>query len=350
MFKLLKLLFNPSLFTFHFGGGGGGGGSQPTQTTNTTTTIPEYARPYVERTLGKAEAITERPYQAYGGERIAGFNPLQQQAFDAAANLAPAQQIGTGTRMAGGAGLQALQAGQNYQNMATDPTATAAYMSPYIQNALNPMMEEARRQSNITGVQNAAQAVGAGAFGGSRFGLQEAERQRNLGTMQNQIYGAGMQDAFKQAQQAQQFGSQLGLQGAGQAAQAAATLGQLGQTQFGQQQQAMQAQSAAGAQQQQLEQQRLGQQYQDFLNQRGYEQQQLGWFSDLLRGLPLTQQSQQMYQAPASTLSQLGGLGLTAYGLFGGQNPVIKAEGGKIEDKNAPAGLSELLLHQIEKG
>jgi hypothetical protein len=180
----------------------------------------------------------------------------------------------------------------------------------------------------------------------------EAERQRNLGQQQGDIYSRGMQSAFEQARQAQQYGADLNLRGYGQAGQMANTLGQLGQTQFNQQQQALQAQSAAGAQQQGLEQQRLGQQYQDFLTQRGYPQQQLAFMSDMLRGLPLTQQAQQMYQAPPSTLSQIGGLGLTAYGMFGGQNPVIPraAKGGMIEDKDMPAGLAELLLHDMEKG
>jgi hypothetical protein len=73
-----------------------------------------------------------------------------------------------------------------------------------------------------------------------------------------------MQNAFQQAQQAQQFGSTLGVQGSQAANQAAATLGQLGQTQFGQQKDIINAQAAAGAQQQALEQQKLNQQYQDF--------------------------------------------------------------------------------------
>lgn len=348
MFNLLKLLFNPSLFTFYIGGGGGG--SQPTHTTQTTTTIPDYAKPQVEKMLGKAEALMDRPYEAYGGERVAGFTPLQQQAFQGAANLGPAAQLQQGTNLAGMAGLGALGAGQNYAMQATNPYATAAYMSPYIQNALQPQMQEAMRQSQMMGVQNAAQAAQAGAFGGSRFGLQEAERQRNLGTNLANIYGTGMQNAYQDAARAQQFGAQLGLQGYGQAGQAAATLGQLGQTQFGQQQQAMQAQSAAGSQQQALEQQKLSQAYQDFLNQRGWEQQQVGWFSDLARGLPLAQQTQQMYQAPPSAVSQIAGLGLAGYGMFGGQNPMFKAEGGKIEDKDTPAGLADLLLHDMEKG
>jgi len=290
--------------------------STPTNQTVTNTSIPEYARPYVERMLGKAEALSNTPYQSYGGERIAGFNDLQKQAFGEAQNLGPAQQIGYGTQLAGAAGLGSLQAGQNYQNMATDPNATKAYMSPYIQNALNPAMNEARRQSDITANRNAGQAVGAGAFGGSRFGLQQAENDRNLGQLQNNIYSTGMQNAFQNAQQAQQFGATLGLQGYGQGLQAANTMGQLGQTQFGQQQAAMQARGQAGAQQQGLEQQRLQQQYQDFLTQRGYPQQQLSYMSDMLRGLPLSQSTQQQYLAPPSLTSQLAGLGLAGYGAY----------------------------------
>lgn len=315
---------------------GGGGSSTPSNQTVTQTSIPDYAKPYVERMLGKAEAIGSTPYQPYGGERIAGFTPLQQQAFQNVQNLQPAQQLGTATRIAGGAGLGALQAGQNYAAQATNPYAQAMYMSPYIQNALTPQMEELRRQSDISGMQNAARAVQAGAFGGSRFGVQEAERQRNLAAQQNQVYGQGMQNAFQQAQQAQQFGAQLGLQGLGQATQAAGMLGQLGQQQFGQQKDVIQGQLSAGQQQQALEQQRLQQQYQDFLNQRGYQQQQLSWMSDMLRGLPLTQQTQAMYQAPASPLAIAAGLGTTA---IGAKQAGFFAEG----------GLTGLALHNMSK-
>lgn len=292
----------------------GGGGGQPSNTTQTTTTIPEYARPYVERMLGKAEAFSETPYQTYGGQRIAEFSPLQQQAFQGAANLGPTQQIGMGTQLAGLGGLGGLGAGQQYARQATSPYATAAYMSPFMENALAPQLREARRQSDITGQQMAGQAVKAGAFGGSRFGIMEAERQRNLAQQQADIYGRGMQTAFEQARQAQQFGADLGLRGYGLAGQMAGTLGQLGQTQFGQQQGAIQAQAAAGAQQQAQEQQKLSQAYQDFLTQRGYPQQQLAFMSDILRGVPLGQQTQVQYQAPPPMASQLAQLGLGAYG------------------------------------
>ena len=316
--------------------------AQPTAPTNQSvsqTSIPEYARPYVERMLGKAEAFSNTPYQAYGKDRIAGFTPMQQEAFQQVQNLQPSQQLGTGTQLAGMAGLGSLMAGQNYAQQATNPGAMQSYMSPYIQGALNPQLEEARRQSNISGLQNSGQAARAGAFGGSRFGLQEAERQRNLATQQNQIYGQGMQSAFDRAQQAQQFGATLGLQGMGQGLQAANTLGQLGQQQFGQQKDIINAKQNAGSMQQGLEQQKLSQDYQDFLTQRGYPKEQLSFMSDMLRGLPLSQSSQQGYQTPPSWLSQAAGAGLVAKGVG------LFAEGGEVN--NRPAGLAELALMRM---
>lgn len=318
---------------------GGGGPSQPTNQNVTQTTIPEYAKPYVEKMLGKTEALSGTPYQAYGGERIAGFSPMQQQAFQGVANLTPAQQLGTATQMGGLAGLQGLTAGGQYAQQATSPGAMGAYMSPYMNLALEPQMREAARRSAMEGQMNQAQAVQRGAFGGSRSALIEAERQRNLGQQQADIYGRGMQTAFEQARQAQQFGADLGLRGAGMGLQAAGTLGQLGQAEFGQQKDILQGQMAAGAQQRDLEQQRLTQAYQDFQNQRQYPYQQLAFMSDMLRGLPLSQYSQTMYQAPPSPVSQLAGLGMAGYGAY----KMFGAKGGSVPD-----GLMKLALDKME--
>ena len=315
----------------------------PSSSTVTQTSIPEYAKPYVERMLGKAEALTSAPYQAYGGERTAGFTPMQQQAFQSAANLQPSQQLGIGTQLAGLGGLGAMNAGQNYQNMATNPYAQQAYMSPYIQNALNPQLQEAARQSEIMGQQNQAKAVQQGAFGGGRTAIVEAERQRNLAQNMANIYGTGMQNAFQQAQQAQQFGSTLGLQGNQAAIQGAQTLGQLGQTQFGQQKDIINAQASAGAQQQGLEQQKLNQQYQDFQNQRGAPQQNLAFMSDILRGVPLGQSTQQQYAAPQSAIGQAAGLGIAALGAK--QAGLFGAKGGSV-----PHGLDKVAIDQLMRG
>lgn len=321
--------------------------AQPTNQTVTQTTIPEYAKPYVEKMLGKTEALTNAPYQAYQGERIAGFTPMQQQAQQSMANLQPAQQLGTATQLAGLGGLGGLGAGQQFQQMATNPYAMQAYMSPYIENALAPQMREAARQSAMVGQQNQAQAVQQGAFGGARSAIIEAERQRNLGQQQADIYGRGMQSAFEQARQAQQFGADLGLRGYGLAGQMAGTLGQLGQTQFGQQQGVIQGQASMGAQQQALEQQRLAQQYGDFQAQRQYPYTQLAFMSDMLRGLPLAQQAQTMYQAPPTMAQTALGLGLGAAGLK--QAGLFGAEGGSVPDglEEKSYGLGGIALHQL---
>ena len=321
--------------------------AQPTNQTVTQTTIPEYAKPYVEKMLGKTEALTNAPYQAYQGERIAGFTPMQQQAQQSMANLQPAQQLGTATQLAGLGGLGGLGAGQQFQQMATNPYAMQAYMSPYVENALAPQLREAERQSAMQGQRNQAQAVQQGAFGGSRSALVEAERQRNLGQQQADIYGRGMQSAFEQARQAQQFGADLGLRGYGLAGQMAGTLGQIGQTQFGQQQGVIQGQASMGAQQQALEQQRLAQQYGDFQAQRQYPYTQLAFMSDMLRGLPLAQQAQTMYQAPPTIAQTALGLGLGAAGLK--QAGLFGAEGGSVPDglEEKSYGLGGIALHQL---
>lgn len=317
--------------------------SQPEKSTVTQTSIPDYAKPYVERMLGKTEALTESPYQTYGGERIAGFTPLQQSGFQNIANLQPAKQLGTATQIGGLAGLGGLTAGERYAQQATNPYAMQAYMSPYTDLALEPQLREAARRSAMEGQAQQAQAVQRGAFGGSRSALIEAERQRNLGQLQSDIYGKGMQTAFEQARQAQQFGSTLGLQGLQTAGQMAGTLGQLGQTQFGQQKDVIQGQLSAGAQQRDLEQQRLTQAYQDFQAQRQHPYQQLAFISDMLRGLPLAQYSQTMYQQPTSPTATLAGLGLTYMGAQ--RAGYAGAEGGVV-----PGGLAQVAANKLSQG
>jgi hypothetical protein len=304
-----------------------------TSQTVTQTTIPDYAKPYMERMLGKAEALSKAPYQAYQGQRIAGFDPMQEQAFQAAANLGPAQQIGTGTELAGMGGLQALGAGQTYQQMATSPGAVSQYMSPYQQNVTDINTREAMRQAGIAGTQRAFRQAGSGSMGGYRQGIENAEANRNLMQQLGDIQARGGQSAYEQAMKNMQFGSDLGLRGAGQATASGATLGQLGQTQFGQQEAAMRAQAAAGGQRQALEQERLTQGYQDFLNQRNYQKQNIAFMADILRGAPMQQATQSTYQAQPGMAAQLGQIGLGAYGvsqLMGSGNSG-KKEGGVIK-------------------
>jgi len=75
-------------------------------------------------------------------------------------------------------------------------------MSPYIEGVVQPQIREARRQSEITGEQQASRMAKAGTFGGARQAIMEAERERNLQQQVEGITGRGYQEAYGQALQA----------------------------------------------------------------------------------------------------------------------------------------------------
>jgi len=321
-------------------GGGSGGGGQPTQTTTQTSNVPEYARPYVENMLASTQKQIYnddmtgfRPYQPYStnvNDYVAGFSPLQQQAQASTANLQTPDQYAAGSSLAGMAGLgslgiagRAAGAGQQYNQMAQDPSVMQGFMSPYMQNVVDYQKQSALRDFQVAQPMRQAQAVSKGAFGGSRQAIENAEAQRNLNTQLQGISATGSQKAFEDAQRQQQFGAQLGLQGygaalqgLGQAGQAAGTLGQLGTQQLGAQQNIINLQSQAGAQQQAQEQQKINQSIQDYATAQQYPYMQLGIMNSMLRGLPLQSSTTQMYQAQPSTGQQLMGYGLGALGAY----------------------------------
>ena len=358
---------------------------QISQITQTQTSIPDYAKPYVENLLGQAQAYTDptqSPYQQYMGERQAQFSPLQQFSYDNAALMQGAPQLQDATAMAGSAGLGALNTGYTYNPFQTKSFTggtqgsydqatgkytpgtgmAASYMSPYMGEVVARQQADAIRQSQIASQAQGAQAARAGAFGGSGDYLMRGQARGNLNRQLGDIYAQGQQAAYTQgmgqfnqeqgatqaaanlnAQQGQ-FGAGLGLQGLQTALTGANALGNLGNTQYQQNMGINQMQNQYGLQQQQQSQNILNNQYQDFLNYQNAPYKQMGFMSDILRGLPLTQQSATMYQTPPSMLSQavgLGGAALTGAKLFG-------AAGGATGDlESRPAGLADLAIYQM---
>jgi hypothetical protein len=328
------------------------------------TTIPDYARPYVEDLLGSAQALTslDNPYMQYQGDRVAQFSPMQQQAFENAALLTSAPQMRDATAMAGLAGLGALNTSYTYNpyeaQSFTGPGKAASYMSPYMQNVVDVQSQQARRQAEIAGQTQQAQAARSGAFGGARDYISRAQGNADLQRNLANIQATGSQNAYQQAMQqfnaeqganqaaanlnAQQgqYGAGLGLQGLQTALQGAQQLGNLGQTQFGQTKDVINLQNQMGTQQQQQAQNILSNQYQDYLNFQNYPYKQLGFMSDMLRGLPLTQTSSTMYQPAPSTAATLTGLGTAALGVG-----KLFAKGGSV--KSQPAGLADLALSRM---
>lgn len=402
--------------------GGGGAPASPTSTTSTQLSYPKELQPLVMDTAQKAAALAGAKYEPYTFNRIAGFDPLQLSAQQYTANMTTAPDLSKASTLAAQAGVNAgamnyqpanIQTGmtvapslQQYQmggpervftGSFTQPGMAASYMSPYMQNVVDIQQREALRQAGIAATQRGAQAVGSGAFGGSRQGIMEAEARRNLGTQLGDIQKAGSQAAFEQAQnlygteqsramqaalanqqagmttgqqnlaallgvqqtgaqsamqaqlanqqalleaqrlaeQSRQYGAGLGLQGIQQQIAASGQLGALGQAQFGQQKDIINALSGAGQQRQSLEQQKLSQDYQDFLTQKQYPYQQLSFIQEMLKGIPQGT-TQQIYQAPPSLPAQIAGLGIA--GLSASR--LFAKEG----------GLMGLGMHNLAKG
>jgi hypothetical protein len=336
----------------------------PTQATYTNLTIPDYAKPYVEELLGNAQGLTDpnqSQYMQYMGDRVAQFTPLQQQSYENAALMQTAPQLKDATALTGMAGLGALNTQYTfnpYQAQQFTGDNVQAYMNPYMQNVVERQQADAQRQSDIAMQAQNAQAARSGAFGGSGNQLMRMQAMGNLARQKGDIQAQGLQNAYQQAMgqfnqsqaqnlagqqlnaQQQQFGAGLGLQGLQTANQSAQNLANIGQTQYGQNLGLLDVQNRFGAQQQTQTQNVLNNQYQDYLNAQNYPYKQLGFMSDMLRGLPLTQQSQTMYQQPPSMVSQVAGLGTAALGAS-----KLFAKGGSVNDR--PAGLAELAVYNM---
>lgn len=314
--------------------GGGGGGTPEKQTT--VVDIPDWAKPYAKESLGKASALSNVPYQTYGGERIAQFTPMQKQAFGRAEGQQVASQIGAGSGLAGTAGLMGLTGGYQPGQFGSQ---MSQYMSPYMEAVTQRQMDSAQRQADIASTQRGAQAVRAGAFGGSRQAIESAEAARALASQKGQIQEQGLQSAYDRATdmygREQALAEQSRQAGLGTALTAAGQLGQLGGQQFGQEMGITGQQAQFGGQQRQATQDILSQQYQDFLNQQRAPYDQLAFMSSMIRGTPMGQTTTQ-YQPPPSTTSQLIGLGTAAAGAYGaykgaaGGSVPSYASGGKL--------------------
>lgn len=147
-----------------------------------TSSLSPWAGDYVTNFLGQGAALAKSPYQAYTGPLTAGASDLQNQGFAGLSETTAAgYQPGT------------------FSNSTFDATAANKYMNPYLQASLNPQIEEARRQSQITQQQNAGKLTQAGAFGGGRQAIMDAETQRALGANLASITGAGYNKAFDTA-------------------------------------------------------------------------------------------------------------------------------------------------------
>ncbi len=246
--------------------------------TTAEAVIPEYQQQQQRALFGAASSLMNQPFVPYTGARVAGFNPDQLRQFQATRGLfETGMQYDPMSGIAGLAGAETPQIGQVPSLLQTD---IGAYQSPYTQQVIDTTLGDIRRQQDIAQRKAQEGAIRAGAFGGSRSAIMEAEASRPYveqmartaaGLRQagyGQALGAAESDIARQ--QARAFAQpelelrsraqRAGLLGGLQSEQAA-RLGQLGQ---------------AGLQQQALQQRGLDVPYQEFQRALGYGGQQLG--------------------------------------------------------------------------
>jgi hypothetical protein len=216
----------------------GGGGGAPTSQNVTTTSIPEYARPYVERSLGQAAALTDisaNPYQPYQGQRTAAFTPMQAQAMQNVSNMQTAGQLTDASNLAYSAGQQGLGAQQTaagLQNTALGyGQAGAGYGAAASQYGAEGAMDA--RQASQQAQRNAQMYGQMGAEYGAQGADQALQAQRVAEGQADQYgqmgvgYGAA---AAAMAPEAQKYGAgaaEMGRTGMGYGAQGA-NIGQRG--------------------------------------------------------------------------------------------------------------------------
>ena len=278
------------------GGAAGAGGVTdftPKQT-GTESALSTYAGPYVTEMLGKGAALADQPYQAYMGPLTAGTSALQDQAFQGIANLTVPTTMGAftpDTFAASGAPAMTTEGAD-----ATAATGIVGeYMNPYLSAVLNPQLQEARRQAEISRQAEAGRFTRAGAFGGSRQALADLERDDRLQRNLADITGRGYSQAFQQARQ--QFNEE---QNRARAAQEMAN-------RFGFD--VLSAQGKAGQIQRDIEAEGIAADREQFEEERDFPYKQVQYMQSLLQGLPLQTQSY-TYSQPSSLSNILAGGGL----------------------------------------
>jgi len=260
-------------------------------TTTVTSGINTQFQPAINQLVQGAQAAAAKPYEAYGGQRVAGFSDLQNKA------------------MSGIAGLQGFQPTQYTSQSFTSPGMQQQFMSPYQQAVTDIEKREAQRNADIQATKLGAGAVNQGAFGGYRHGIVEAEQARNTAQQLADIQAKGSQRAFESAQQ--QFNAEQQRDMQRQQAQELAN-------RYGYQTgiSALDKMADYGAMQQNLAQKGLDVGYQDYLRQQEYPYKQMDFLRSSLSGLPISNTTTNLsYDRPGAAQTALGALG-TGYSLY----------------------------------
>jgi len=324
-------------------GKGGGSPAQPASQTVTQTNLPDYVKGDFQRLLARSESESKAAYSPYTGQRIAA--PGQDvTASESMVRTAAGQGIQglPAAQAATAANIARAQQGQQFQGTQFGPAgefdsaAAQKYMSPYMQNVIDVQKQQAILDDQRQQASRDATAVQAGAFGGSRQGVQDALAQEALTRQLGQIQASGQQQAFEQAaglyekdraarmsvEQAQagerMAAEKLGLGAAELGGQQAAQLAELGKAARAGDVEAAQLLEGIGKSQMAREQAGLDTAYEDFVRQRDYPREQIQFMSSVLRGVPVAPSTESQKFQSYNPIQQALGTGIAGLSLYKG--------------------------------
>jgi len=327
-----------------------GGGDQQSRVYQSS--LPEYAKPYYTSLMERGANESYRPYQPYLGQRIAGMSPETAGGLSMASDYAnsgtgylPYAQAGAAQSVGQGLGYGnydptafyagAVQEGGGplgYSNVNEGPQFNSGiaqlYMSPYMADVTALAKQDQAYNTLVEQTYRDSEAAKAGAFGGSRAAVQNQIALNDAQKRMMQLDVEGRQSAFENAQQqferdraaymnaqkanqdaalkaalsnqtqgleaqklgeqSRQFGVTSGLQGLEAAQRGTTILGQLQQQQDQMALDRIKAQLGVGQTTEDYTQQQLDQAYNDFVNQRDANRQNLQFLSSLLQGVPVS--------------------------------------------------------------
>ena len=267
--------------------------------------LPDYARPYFTNIMKRAEADSLNQYQPYGGQRIAESGSIADivDSRNIVRNIANQGMPETDEAIGGIRDL--AQRGQFTGQTAQD------YMNPYIDQVVERQKQGAILDFNRMGASRAADAVNAGAFGGSRQAVADYLAEEGLQRQLGDIEATGREAAFRDARAGFDADRQMGMEGLGQ-------LAQLGSARRAGDIQGAQLLEGIGKQQLGERQAELDLGYKDFLDQQNFTKDQLGFLSNILQGVPVSPNTQQTTFQPYNPLQQALGAGITGLSLYRG--------------------------------
>ena len=277
--------------------------------------LSSWVGPYVTGMLGQGQALANMPYQTYQGPLTAGPSSLQQNLFQGLGSINMPSNYGQSFSSMGAPAAPntatpdetslVSQAGAgNTSGFGQTPNVTGGannsiasqYMNPYLQASLQPQLDALTYQSQQDQQKLLGNLTSQGAFGGSRQAVAQGVGEGNLLAQQAGLIGSGYNTAYNNAQN--QFN-----------------------TEQGQNQNLANTLASIGGQQQALNQAGVTADYNEFLNQRNYPEQQVQFLQSLLSGLPISTVSnipveltpaQQLIGSTTATQQLLQNLNLTS--------------------------------------